>query len=51
MFSGVEYATATWVECWNNARLHSRLEYRPPAGAEAAHYADLSDSIPEPCPT
>ncbi len=51
----VEYATATWVEWWNNARLHSRLHsrlgYRLPAEAEAAHYADLSDSIPEPCPT
>ncbi|WP_432486245.1 IS3 family transposase, partial [Kineococcus esterisolvens] len=40
--SDVEYATATWVEWWNNARLHSRLDYRPPAEAEAAHYAALS---------
>ena len=48
--SDVEYATATWVEWWNNSRLHSRLDYRPPAEAEAAHYADLSDSIQELCP-
>jgi putative transposase len=48
--SDVEYATATWVEWWNNARLHSRLGYRPPIEAEAAHYADLSDSIQESCP-
>ena len=49
--SDVEYATATWVEWWNNARLHSRLGYRPPTEAEAAHYADLSDLVPESCPT
>ena len=49
--SDVEYATATWVEWWSNARLHSRLAHRPPAQAEAAHYAALSDSISEPCPT
>jgi putative transposase len=49
--SDVEYAKATWVEWWNNARLHSRLGYRPPIEAEAAHYAVLSDSIPETCPT
>jgi putative transposase len=46
----VEYATATWVEWWNNARLHSTLDYVPPAEHEAAHYASITASQPEPRP-
>ena len=46
----VEYATATWVEWWNNARLHSTLNYRTPAEHEANHYAAITASQPEPRP-
>ncbi len=48
--SDVEYATAAWVEWWNNARLHSSLGYIPPAEAEAAHYAAIIAAQPEPRP-
>lgn len=46
----VEYATATWVEWWNNARLHSSLGYTTPAEHEAAHYAAITATRPEPRP-
>jgi len=36
----VEYATAAWVERYNNRRLHSTLGMLPPAEYEHAHYAD-----------
>jgi len=42
----VELATLEWVWWWNNQRLHAELDYRTPAEAEAAHYADLES--PEP---
>jgi transposase InsO family protein len=36
----VEYATAAWVEWYNNRRLHSSLGMLSPAEFEQAHYAD-----------
>jgi putative transposase len=44
----VEYATAGWVDWYNNRRLHSTLGNVPPAEYEQAHYAALT---PEPQPT
>ena len=44
----VEYATAGWVDWYNNRRLHSSLGNVPPVEHEHAHYAALS---PEPQPT
>jgi putative transposase len=38
----IEYATAGWVDWWNNRRLHSTLGMIPPAEFEQAHYAALS---------
>ncbi|MBM9463254.1 transposase [Aeromicrobium sp. YIM 150415] len=38
----VEYATAGWVDWWNNRRLHSSLGMMTPAEYEAAHYATLN---------
>ena len=35
----VEYATAGWVDWYNNRRLHSSLGYLPPIEFEQAHYA------------
>lgn len=35
----VEFATAAWVEWYNNRRLHGSLGNVPPAEYEAAHYA------------
>jgi len=35
----IEYATAEWVDWYNNRRLHSRLGYQSPAEYEAAHHA------------
>lgn len=43
----VEYATAGWVDWYNNRRLHSTLGMVPPVEYEAAHYAALN---PEPQP-
>ncbi|MFF3062670.1 integrase core domain-containing protein, partial [Streptomyces sp. NPDC057909] len=36
----VEYATAAWVEWYNNRRLHSTLGMISPTEYEVAHYAD-----------
>ncbi|MZE51406.1 transposase, partial [Streptomyces sp. SID5770] len=36
----VEYATALWVEWYNNRRLHSSLGMISPTEYEAAHSAD-----------
>ena len=34
----LELATLGWVDWYNHTRLHSSLEYRPPAEVEAAYY-------------
>jgi putative transposase len=36
----VELATLEWVWWFNNQRLHSELDYRPPIEAEQEYYAD-----------
>ena len=38
----VEYATAGWVDWYNQRRLHSSLGYVSPAEYEATHYATLT---------
>ncbi len=38
----VEYATAGWVDWYNNRRLHSTLGNIPPAEYEQARYAALN---------
>ena len=38
----VEYATAGWVDWYNNRRLHSSLGNVPPVEYEQAHYAALN---------
>jgi len=38
----VEYATAGWVDWYNNRRLHSSLGMVPPVEFEQAHYAALN---------
>ena len=43
----VEYATAGWVDWYNERRLHSSLGMVPPVEYEKAHYAALN---PEPQP-
>ena len=43
----VEYATAGWVDWYNNTRLHSTLGMMTPVEYEQAHYAAL---IREPQP-
>jgi len=43
----VEFATAGWVDWYNNRRLHGSLGMLPPAEYEQAHYAALN---PEPQP-
>ncbi len=43
----VEYATAGWVDWYNNRRLHSSLGMMPPTEFEQAHYAALNRE-PEP---
>ena len=40
--SDVEYATAGWVDWYNNHRLHSTLSYTTPVEFEQAHYATLN---------
>jgi len=47
-----EYATAEWVDWYNQQRLHSTLGYRPPAEYEQAHYDRLLSVLqPEPAHT
>jgi putative transposase len=43
----VEYATAGWVDWYNNRRVHGSLGMLPPTEYEQAHYAALN---PEPQP-
>jgi transposase InsO family protein len=40
--SDVEYATAGWVDWYNQRRLHSSLDYLSPIEYETAHYATLN---------
>ena len=40
--SDVEYATACWVDWYNNKRLHGTLKMRTPVEFEQAHYATLN---------
>jgi len=41
----VEWATAGWVDWWNNRRLHSSLAYQSPEEYEQAHYAALNREL------
>ncbi|MBO1758979.1 integrase core domain-containing protein, partial [Dermacoccus sp. NHGro5] len=41
----VEYATAGWVEWYNNRRLHSSLAMTTPAEYETAYYANLNREL------
>ena len=43
----VEYATAEWVEWFNNRRVHSTLDYRTPAAVEEIYYAQAPAGEPE----
>ena len=38
----VEYATAGWVEWYNNRRLHSAIQMHSPIAFENAYYANLT---------
>lgn len=38
----IEYATAGWVDWYNNRRLHSTLGMLTPVEYESAHYAALN---------
>ena len=38
----IEFATAGWVDWYNQRRRHSSLDYMTPAEFEAAHYATLT---------
>ncbi|NKY50310.1 transposase, partial [Nocardia vermiculata] len=44
--SDVEYALMEWCDWYNNARLHSRLDYLTPAEYETAYYAQLPPRRP-----
>ena len=46
--SDVEFATAGWVDWYNNSRLHSSIGQIPPTEFETLHYAGLG---PEDQPT
>lgn len=43
--SDVEYATAGWVDWYNQRRLHSTLGYLTPAEYEDTHYAALNREL------
>lgn len=40
--SDVEYTTASWVDWWNNRRLHGSLGMIPPDEFENTYYATLT---------
>jgi putative transposase len=41
----IEYATAGWVDWYNERRLHSTLAMTPPTEYEQAHYAALNPEV------
>jgi transposase InsO family protein len=41
----VEWATAGWVDWYNNRRLHSSLDYQTPEEFEQAHYTALNREL------
>jgi transposase InsO family protein len=41
----IEYATAGWVDWWNNRRLHTTLGMITPTEHEQAHYAAVSSQV------
>ena len=41
----VEWATAGWVDWYNNRRLHSSLGYTTPQEYEQAHYTALNPEL------
>lgn len=41
----IEYATAGWVDWYNNRRLHSSLNYQSPAECEAAYHAAVNRQL------
>jgi len=43
-FDSVEYATLVWIDWYNQKRLHSAIDYVPPAEFEMAYYEQLSES-------
>jgi transposase InsO family protein len=43
-FESVEYATLVWIDWYNQKRLHSAIDYVPPAEFELAYYEQLSES-------
>jgi transposase InsO family protein len=43
-FDSVEYATLVWIDWYNQKRLHSAIDYVPPAEFELAYYEQLSES-------
>jgi transposase InsO family protein len=43
--SEVEFATAAWVEWYNNRRLHGSLGMLTPTEFESAHYAALTEQF------
>ena len=43
-FESVEYATLVWVDWYNQKRLHSAIDYQPPAGCEASYYEQQNES-------
>ena len=43
----IEYATAGWVDWYNQRRLHGSLGNVPPVEYEHAHYAALNPRVPE----
>ena len=42
----VEFATAGWVDWYNNRRLHGTLGMTTPVEYEDAHYAALNQQVP-----
>ena len=42
----VEFATAGWIDWYNNRRLHGTLGMHTPVEYEDAHYAALTEQVP-----